>query len=209
MDNVKRTPVQRFTSNVFEREDHKRVVCLTGNCAVIVSKVLLSKYVRRYIIDIRDYWHEDNQKYHRVEWCLIEASTFLVISSPAYRNFLGNHDFRMMHNWQIFSPEVIAIVEHPHNVLLHVVCVGAARNLTYDRKVSYEFNSSWSRLYRRDETFILAAKGPRGFEPFPLGLLFSEDRLFNIAYLAQNRSRKVTFARSYSRSASCLSGQTA
>ena len=60
---------------------------------------------------------------------------------------------------------------------------------------SYEFNSPWSRLYRHDHVLDLVEKEVVGFEPFPLGLRFSEDRLFNIAYLAQNRSQQVTFAR--------------
>lgn len=47
----------------------------------------------------------------------------------------------------------------------------------------YEFNAAWARLYRRD---LIAATvdclGER-LAPFPLGLRFSEDRLFNLEYL--------------------------
>lgn len=146
---------RQFASNVLVREDYERVVCLTGNCAVLVSKVLLSKYARRYIIDIRDYWHEDNRKYHETEQRLIEASAFPVISSPAYREFLGDHDFRIMHNSQLLSSEDIAIVDHPHNVPLHVVCVGAAKNLAYDCKVIDYFAN--------DDRFRLSFRG-RGYD---------------------------------------------
>lgn len=63
------------------------------------------------------------------------------------------------------------------------------------KEYTYEFNSPWSRLYRREQVLSLVAKEVPGFEPFPVGLRFSEDRLFNIAYLAMDRRQGVMFAR--------------
>lgn len=57
----------------------------------------------------------------------------------------------------------------------------------------YEFNAAWARLYRRD---LIAATvdclGGR-LAPFPLGLRFSEDRLFNFEYLWLLGEGKVGF----------------
>lgn len=146
---------RRFAARVLENGDYERVVCLTGNCAVLVSRVLLDKYRGRFVIDIRDYWHEDNRRYHDAEQRLIEASAFPVISSPAYRQFLGEHDFRIMHNSQILTPEEIAVTEHPHEAPFHVVCVGAAKNLAYDRRVI--------DCFANDERFRLSFRG-RGYD---------------------------------------------
>lgn len=57
----------------------------------------------------------------------------------------------------------------------------------------YEFNAAWARLYRRD--LIAAAVDRLGgeFAPFPLGLRFSEDRLFNLEYLWLLGEGKVGF----------------
>lgn len=145
----------RYAQRVLEQEDYERVVCLTGVCAVVLNKVLLNKYSGRFIIDIRDYWHEDIKRYHETEQRLIEASAFPVISSPAYRKFLGDHDFRVMHNSQILSEEQRAIADHPHERPLRIVSVGAGKNLSFDRRVL--------DCFANDERFFVAFRG-RGYD---------------------------------------------
>lgn len=146
---------RRYASKVLRKNDYKRVVCLTGNAAVLVSDVLLRKYDGRFIIDIRDYWHEDNKKYHDIERRLIEASPCPVISSPAYKEFLGEHDFRIMHNSQILSRDERKIAEHGHELPFRIVCVGAAKNLDYDKRVI--------DCFANDKRFMLAFRG-RGYD---------------------------------------------
>lgn len=146
---------KNFATEILEQGDYERVVCLTGNCAVLVGKILLDKYRGRFIIDIRDYWHEDNKRYHEAEQDLIEASAFPIISSPAYKKFLGDHDFRVMHNSQILTQEQCAIAKHSHNLPLNVVCVGAAKNLLYDQLVI--------DCFAGDERFHVSFRG-RGYD---------------------------------------------
>lgn len=144
-----------FASRVLERENYERVACLTGNCAVLVSRVLLSKYPHRFVIDIRDYWHEDDRRYHEMEQRLIETSALTVISSPAYHEFLGEHDFHIMHNSQAVISDERSMVDRPHVLPLHIVCVGAAKNLPYDRKVI--------DCFANDPRFRLSFRG-RGYD---------------------------------------------
>lgn len=144
-----------FAQKVLKERDYERVVCLTGNCAVLVGDVLLDKYSSRFVFDIRDYWHEDNFWYHRREQQLIEASAFTVISSPAYRDFLGDHDFRVLHNSQILSQDDITSVAHEVKAPYKIVCVGAAKNLDYDKRVIETFAN--------DDRFELAFRG-RGYD---------------------------------------------
>lgn len=146
---------RNYANKVLSHGDYERVVCLTGSCAVLVSKVLLEKYPGRFVIDIRDYWHEDNRYYHKTEQRLIEASAFPVISSPAYREFLGNHNFRIMHNSQILNDNERSVTDRPHRRPYHIVCVGAAKNLPYDRRVI--------DLFANDSRFRLSFRG-RGYD---------------------------------------------
>lgn len=146
---------RRFARRALREGDYKRVVCLTGNCAVLVGDVLLDKYPGRFVFDIRDYWHEDNRWYHEREQALIESSAFTVISSPAYRDFLGDHDFRVLHNSQILSEADIASVVHEPRAPYKIVCVGAAKNLDYDKRVIETFAN--------DERFVVAFRG-RGYD---------------------------------------------
>lgn len=57
----------------------------------------------------------------------------------------------------------------------------------------YESNSSWSRLYRREQVLSLVIEKEFGFKPFPAGVKFSEDRLFNIALLKAMGHKPVEF----------------
>jgi glycosyltransferase involved in cell wall biosynthesis len=58
---------------------------------------------------------------------------------------------------------------------------------------NYEMNSCWARLYRRRRLLELAQSLPGGWEPFPEGLRFSEDRLMNLAYLRSLSGESVGF----------------
>lgn len=60
-----------------------------------------------------------------------------------------------------------------------------------DSAGSFEWNACWSRLYRRDIVEKVAAAN--GGDAFPVGLKFSEDRLFNLAYLKAMGGSRVMF----------------
>ena len=55
---------------------------------------------------------------------------------------------------------------------------------------SYELNSCWSKLYRRDR---LVAPDGSLMVAFPMGVRFSEDRLFNLNYLKCLGDDKILF----------------
>lgn len=62
---------------------------------------------------------------------------------------------------------------------------------TIDLASSFEWNACWSRLYRRRIVEMVAASN--GGNAFPVGLKFSEDRLFNLAYLKAIGDSRVAF----------------
>lgn len=84
---------------------------------------------------------------------------------------------------------------------LSVVCaaafaaamIGDERSAFVEERWKYESNSSWSRLYRRRRVLSLVTKKNIGFGPFPDGIKFSEDRLFNIAFLKALGREPVEF----------------
>lgn len=126
-----------FAKKILLANNYELVFALTGNCAVLISDLLLSKYRRRYIIDIRDYWHEDFVPYHRREQRLIKESAQAVISSPAYAEFLCEYDYAVMHNDQILDPGIVREFREKSDCSdpFVISCVGAMKNLEYDKKV--------------------------------------------------------------------------
>lgn len=126
---------RRYATRMLRERDYSCVVALTGNCAVMIADVLLQKYPGRYVVDIRDYWREDFVPYHELEQRLIRSSGHTVISSPAYEQFLCEHDYLLMHNSQRIDESVRSSFRGPHMLPLTIACVGTAKNLEYDRKV--------------------------------------------------------------------------
>lgn len=69
---------------------------------------------------------------------------------------------------------------------------GTWRNLVANSN-SYQIDACWARLYRRDSLNQLQSRLPNTWNPFPLGIRFSEDRLFNLAFLWANPRGNVEF----------------
>lgn len=58
---------------------------------------------------------------------------------------------------------------------------------------NYEIDTCWARLYRRSRLMELGSLLSDDWNPFPVGVRFSEDRLFNIAYLQATGEGTVVF----------------
>lgn len=126
-----------YARRILKHADYKLVFALTGNCAVLISDVLMSRFRGRYVIDIRDYWHEDFKLYHNREQKCIESSAAAVISSPAYKSFLREHDFLIMHNDQLLDERTIRkyrMKDKASNPFI-ISCIGAMKNPEYDKRV--------------------------------------------------------------------------
>lgn len=128
---------RKFAKSILKANDYDLVFALTGNCAVLISDILLKKYSGRYVVDIRDYWHEDFTPYHSREEALIKQSALTVISSPAYRVFLCEHDYAVMHNDQVIAKDLAVSYWQKSQASdpFVICCVGAMKNPEYDRMV--------------------------------------------------------------------------
>lgn len=147
---------RRYASKLLSNNRYRRVVALTGNTATLLEPVLCRCYKGRYIIDIRDYFLENNPLYRAVEERVIENSGLAIISSPAYTNFLGQHDFVVMHNSQHISSCERAEVQNkvrPGNPFV-LLSVGTCKNPDNDKAVI--------RYFANDSRFLLRFVG-RGY----------------------------------------------
>lgn len=149
---------RRFAKGLLESQDYDRVVLLTGNSAAILFDVLTKRYAGRYIVDVRDYFLENNPLYQHIEQRAIQGSGMLVVSSPAYKAFLKTDDFLVMHNDSM--PELGlhdgmgGWVEGCGRPLV-LASIGTAKNLAVDQQVIDYFLN--------DQRFELRFMG-RGYE---------------------------------------------
>lgn len=71
-------------------------------------------------------------------------------------------------------------VEIPAGVMRKALIAGSLKNKV-EHADRFEWNACWARLYRKN--IIEEVASANGGDAFPAGLKFSEDRLFNLAYL--------------------------
>ena len=140
---------RQFARRILMSENYQRVIALTGNSAVLVGDVLKQKYRGRYLIDIRDYFLENNPLYRMLEEKIIDSSGLSIISSPAYSSFLGEHDFLLMHNAHLIPQSDILRVKQrsrPGTPLV-LASIGTAKNIELDKLVlDYFANDSRFKL---------------------------------------------------------------
>ena len=66
---------------VVKRNNYDFLIILTGNNAVFLSLWLKAKYDKKYIVDIRDYTHENIKPYYWLENIAVNHSSLNIISS--------------------------------------------------------------------------------------------------------------------------------
>lgn len=139
----------KFFRKIINRENFDGIIFLQTHAAVVCEDILRKKYMRSYIIDIRDYTWEGNKYYYKREKKAILNSYETVISSPAYARFLPKHEYIIAHNYNPFSNEVIQKVRSRKidNNLINISFVGTVRFIDMDKKIL--------SLFANDERFCI------------------------------------------------------
>lgn len=146
-----------FASRILRKNRYEKVVLLTGNVAVLLKNTLLKYYDKKYIIDIRDYFLENNRYYYEAEKKLIDRSALAVISSEGYKTFLPEHDYLLVHNTPNLSEYAINQFKLEHeqwrnskneNSPIVLSFIGGVRFLEQDKKV-LRFFANDDRFYVR------------------------------------------------------------
>lgn len=88
-----------FANRLLKKNRYEKIVLLSGNVGVLLKNVLTKKYKNKYLIDIRDYFMENNEKYYNAEKKVIDHSAIAVISSEGYKEFLPEHNYILVHNF--------------------------------------------------------------------------------------------------------------
>lgn len=140
---------RKFATQLLKKKNYKAVVLLSGNVAVLLKPILLSKYKGRYIIDIRDYFKEYNKLYYNKEKEVVRNSKLAVISSAAYKTFLPQYDYVVVHNSPTISEESLLEFKTKRKEYLAsrreyplvLTFVGSVRFFEQDKKVLRYFGN--------------------------------------------------------------------
>lgn len=147
----------RYIIKVIKEEKFDGLVFLQTQAAVACINVLRRFYKQRYIVDVRDYTMEDNALYKYFETKVFSTAYRVVISSPAYKNFLPKAEYVLSHNYTEFPKESADAIRDRHfdKDLISISFVGAVRY--------YEMNRRLLDLFANDSRFKICFYG-RGSE---------------------------------------------
>lgn len=83
---------RKFVLGIIRKNKYDRLIILTTIPAVLISRCLINRYVKRFVFDIRDYTYENNKMYKMIVNKLIRASYITTISSQGFYKWLNRYD---------------------------------------------------------------------------------------------------------------------
>lgn len=144
-----------FVKRTLIRNRYEKVLFVgTYGCVVAFCANYLSKhFYQKMWIDIRDDLYEWFKPYYNAQKKSIEASFATAISSPAYKKFLPEHDYLIMHNIDPNASKLVREYNHKSdpNGRIRISFIG---NVRY-----YEQNKTLLGLLGNDDRFLLQYYG--------------------------------------------------
>lgn len=133
-----------FCRKIFKKNNYKKVVFL-GTISCIVNFFNLRSYGFDYIVDVRDYTLERNWLFYNIENICFKHAREIVISSPAYRDFLPkNYDYLEIHNIQKINYQ---IEKKKYKLPIQISFIGTI--------IYVEENIKFINTFANDERFVL------------------------------------------------------
>lgn len=130
---------RRFVIKVLKENNYLGIIPIPSNCAVLLYSYLLRKYKNKYIVEVRDYWKENQKWYYNLEKNIISNSFFTAISSAAYKKFLPEYNYVQAHNLpEIKESDVLKIrtrkkITKGNRIILS--CIGGIKHACYDKEI--------------------------------------------------------------------------
>ena len=133
-----------YVNRLLKKKKYDFIIVAMTTAAVLIEKYLTSQYIGKYIFDVRDYTQEHIKRFYEAEKRLVDHSALNVISSPGFKKFLPNGDYRICHN---FSGKIIDKIKYKKKT-------GFPIQISYIGSISYEDQCiQLMRLVDLDERF--------------------------------------------------------
>ena len=142
---------------LIKQRKYDALIVLTGVNAAYLGLWLKRNYAKRYIIDIRDYSHENILPYFYLESVAVRNSLMNVISSAKFTKFLPKADYSVCHNVNLSDAEQSNYSFCKANGIIRIGYVGALSYIDQCNRLM--------KLVAADERFSLDYYGSSVSEP--------------------------------------------
>lgn len=117
-----------FIKNILLKNDYELVITWQTSMAYLLYDVLLGKYRRKYIINIRDYISEQKPVFRRMIKCLVANSALNTISSEGFLDFLPKSDYCLI---QSVNEDIIEAKVPVHSKSEEIIRIGYVGTCRY------------------------------------------------------------------------------
>ena len=175
----------KYTSKVksiIRKQRYDALIILTSVNAAFLGMWLKRHYKGRYIVDIRDYSHENIYPYYYLEKVAVQNSLMNVISSRKFMDFLPKSEYSVCHNYG--DRDIGAARIRCHKDQISIGYVGGLSYVDQCRKLM--------KLVAKDERFLFDFYGTSTKEALVREAAeeIGCDRIvFHGAYTAQEKER--------------------
>lgn len=142
-------------------KEYDIIICLQSVGAICIAPILLTKYKRKYVIDVRDYSIEGNPLLKFIEGILMDFSKLNVISSEGFKTFLpkGKH-YCLVHNYSAISSDIVdGFARKKIKIPIRLSYIGMIRFQEQNKKII--------DLFANDDRFQLQFIGKNALELRP------------------------------------------
>lgn len=180
----------RKVKSIIKRVEFDFLVVLTTNNAVYMAHWLKRHYYGKYIVDIRDYTHENISLFFKLETIAVSHSAMNVISSRKFKDFLPRAEYHICHNTNGKTPVLNPFIKRNQRIRIGYIgqgsyltqCVKICEKLCSDDRfefVFYGLKSIPEELKPYEKYENIAFNGVFTPDEKP-GIISGVDLLFNV-----------------------------
>ncbi|MFV8785213.1 hypothetical protein [Aerococcus urinaeequi] len=123
---------RKYATKILRNNNYDLIIVWNTLTSLLLYNFLL-KNKKKYILNIRDYYHEKNPLIYRLHKKLIENSLITTISSQGFRSFLPDHDYIFVNS---LNEKIIDINSKTINEFNGIVNIGFLGNIRfYDQQI--------------------------------------------------------------------------
>lgn len=126
---------RRYIKKIEKNKKYDLIIPLHSIVTFIIFDMLLKKYKRRYIYDVRDYSYERFYMFRYVQKKIVKNSLINVISSKGYKKFLPKEKYFVIHNLPNNNYENFKQLNNTTNEKIQISYIGLIRFMEQNKKI--------------------------------------------------------------------------
>lgn len=132
---------RKFVKRIEKNGNYDLLIPLHSIVSFIICDLLLNKYKRRYIYDVRDYSYEKFYIFRYIQKKLVKNSMINIISSEGYKEFLPSGEYFVTHNMPSDNCENYKQFTNNSNEKIQISYIGLIRFMEQNQKILMFFKN--------------------------------------------------------------------